>query len=81
MVRAAVRELAVNGGKPVRTRQLPSWPSYAFETEFAEFDETPTDLPDAVRQRGASPNPVDVDPYTYCPEPGAIRDAPWTRIT
>jgi 3-amino-5-hydroxybenzoate synthase len=28
MTRTAVHELAINGGKPVRTRPFPSWPSY-----------------------------------------------------
>ena len=28
MTRTAVHELAVNGGKPVRTKPFPAWPSY-----------------------------------------------------
>jgi 3-amino-5-hydroxybenzoate synthase len=144
MTRVAVRELAVNGGKPVRTRPFPSWPSYddterrgllralesglwggraqrlpgevtAFETAFAEFHEAPaalavtngthavqlaltlsgvkpgdhvllpalTPIPtsNAVRQCGAIPIPVDVDPHTYCLDPGRLAEAHTDRVT
>jgi 3-amino-5-hydroxybenzoate synthase len=143
MTRTAAHELAVNGGKPVRTRPFPSWPSYddterlgllralesgtwggrpkplpgevtAFETEFAEFHEAPaalavtngthavqlaldmsgvrpgdhvllpalTPIPtsNAVRQRGAIPIPVDVDPHTYCLDPGRLEEARTDRV-
>lgn len=144
MTRIAVHELAVNGGKPVRTRPFPSWPSYddterlgllralesgmwggrhkplpaevtAFETEFAEFHEAPaalavtngthavqlaldlagvqpgdhvlvpalTPIPtsNAVRQRGAVPIPVDVDPHTFCVDPARLAEARTDRVT
>jgi 3-amino-5-hydroxybenzoate synthase len=144
MTRTALHELAVNGGKPVRTRPFPSWPCYedaerlglmralgsgiwggrskplpgevtAFETEFAEFHEAPaalavtngthavqlaldisgvrpgdhvllpalTPIPtsNAVRQRGAVPIPVDVDPHTYCLDPGRLAPALTERVT
>lgn len=144
MTRTALRDLAINGGKPVRTRPFPSWPSYgdaerlgllralgsgvwggrakplpgevtAFETEFAEFHEAPaalavtngthavqlaldlagvrpgdhvlvpalTPIPtsNAVRQRGAVPIPVDVDPHTYCLDPRRLDQARTDRVT
>lgn len=144
MTRVAVRELAVNGGTPVRTRPFPAWPSYddteragllraleggvwggrrepvpgevtSFETEFAEFHEAPAALAvtngthavqlaldlagvrpgdhvlvpalapiptsNAVRQRGAVPIPVDVDPHTYCMDPRRLEDARTDRVT
>lgn len=144
MLRAAARELALNGGTPVRTRPFPSWPSYdnterngllralesgtwggrakpspgevtAFETEFAEFHDAPaalavtngthavqlaldlsgvrpgdhvivpalTPIPtsNAVRQRGAVPIPVDVDPHTYCLDPGRLAETGTDRVS
>lgn len=144
MSKAAVHELAVNGGTPVRTKPFPSWPVYdeterhgllralesgtwggrpkpvpgevtSFEAEFAEFNEAPaglavtngthavqlaldlagvkagdhvlvpalTPIPtsNAVRQRGAIPIPVDVDPHTYCLDPGRLDEARTDRVT
>ncbi len=144
MTRTAVHELAINGGKPVRTRPFSSWPVYddterrgllralesgtwgtrnkplpgevtAFEAEFAEFHEAPAALAvtngthavqlalelsgvkpgdhvlvtaltphptsNAVRQCGAIPIPVDVDPHTYCLDPGRLEEARTDRVT
>ncbi|HKN98580.1 MAG TPA: DegT/DnrJ/EryC1/StrS family aminotransferase [Pseudonocardiaceae bacterium] len=144
MTRTAVHELAVNGGKPVRTKPFPAWPSYddterqgllrvlesgmwggrrkpsptevtAFEREFAEFHEAPaalavtngthalqlaldlagvrpgdhvlvpalTPIPtsNAVRQCGAVPIPVDVDPHTFCVDPDRLAQARTDRVT
>lgn len=144
MFKVGTRELAINGGIPVRTKPFPSWPIYddnerrgllralesetwggrpkplpgdvtAFEAEFAEFNQAPaalavtngthavqlaldltgvkpgdhvlvpalTPIPtsNAVRQRGAIPIPVDVDPHTYCLDPGRLDEARTDRVT
>jgi 3-amino-5-hydroxybenzoate synthase len=141
MTRIAVHELAVNGGKPVRTRPFPSWPSYddterlgllraldsgmwggrhkpspgevtAFDAEFHDAPAalavtngthavqlaldlagvrpgdhvlvpalTPIPTSNAVRQRGAVPIPVDVDPRTFCVDPARLDEARTDRVT
>lgn len=42
---------------------------------------TPIPTSNAVRQRGAVPIPVDVDPHTYCLDPGRLEEARTDRVT
>lgn len=42
---------------------------------------TPIPTSNAVRQRGAIPVPVDVDPHTYCLDPGQLEAARTDRVT
>lgn len=42
---------------------------------------TPIPTSNAVRQRGAIPVPVDVDPHTYCLDPNRLEDALTDRVT
>lgn len=42
---------------------------------------TPIPTSNAVRQRGAIPIPVDVDPHTYCLDPGRLEEARTDRVT
>lgn len=42
---------------------------------------TPIPTSNAIRQRGAIPIPVDVDPHTYCLDPGRLEEARTDRAT
>lgn len=42
---------------------------------------TPMPTSNAIRQRGAIPIPVDVDPQTYCLDPGRLEEARTDRVT
>ena len=42
---------------------------------------TPIPTSNAVRQRGAIPIPVDVDPHTWCLDPGRLEQARTDRVT
>lgn len=68
--------LAIHGGKPVRTEPYPAWPVHdERDIEVIVPAYTFQAIAAAPMAAGASPIIVDIDPETYCIDPKAVEAA------